>query len=97
MKHEYSMATRNPQAPGRKPGEVCTDFQLHKSQIPGAVGRNLFDYTEFRLNRYIQQVSDDQQKSTLLDILAKYKKGLVAVAWKAGKPVWIAITKESKG
>ena len=97
MKHEYSMATRSPQGPGRRPGEVCTDFQLHKSQIPNADRRNLFDYTEFRLKKYIELLTDDQQKTTLTDILDKYRKGRVAVAWKGGKPVWIAVTKESKG
>lgn len=97
MKHEYSMATRSPQAPGRKPGEVCTDFQLHKSQILGSVCNNLFDYTEFRLKKYITQVRDEQQKSTLEDILIKYRKGQVAVAWKGGRPVWITVTKESRG
>lgn len=97
MKHEYSMATRNTQGPGRKPGEVCTDFQLHKSQILTSDKRNLFDYTEFRLKKYILQVRDEQQKMTLEDILVKYMKGLVAVAWKGGKPVWISVTKESKG
>ena len=91
------MATRNTQGPGRRPGEVCTDFQLHKSQIPTSDKRNLFDYTEFRLRRYIGQVRDEQQKTTLEDILLKYSKGLVAVAWKGGKPVWITVTKESKG
>lgn len=93
MKHESAMATRTPMTPGRKPGEACTDFQLHKSQAPGFDKRNLFDYTEFRLARYIQQVNDDQQKTTLLEVLAKYKKGLIAVAWKSGKPVWLAVTK----
>lgn len=91
------MATRSPQAPGRKPGEATTDFQLHKSQLPGADKKNLFDYSEFRLKKYILQVTDEQQKSTLVHILDQYKKGLVVVAWKAGKPIWINITKESKG
>lgn len=97
MKHEYSMATRSPQGPVKKPGEVCTDFQMHKSQIPTSDRRNLFDYTEFRLSRYILQLTDDQQLTTLTDILTKYRKGLVAIAWKSGKPVWISITKESRG
>lgn len=97
MKHEYSMATRNTQGPGRKPGEACTDFQLHKSQILGSSGRNLFDYTEFRLSKYILHITDEQQKLTLIDILTQYRRGLVAVAWKAGRPVWITVTKESKG
>jgi len=91
------MATRNTQGPGRRPGEVCTDFQLHKSQIPSSDKKNLFDYTEFRLKKYITQVSDEQQKTTLTEILSQYKRGQVAVAWKAGKPVWITVTKESKG
>lgn len=87
------MATRSPQAPGRKPGEMCTDFQLHKSQIQGSVKRNLFDYTEFRLKLYISQVTDDQQKTTLSEVLALYKRGQVAVAWKSGKPIWLNVTK----
>lgn len=91
------MATRNTQGLGRKPGEACTDFQLHKSQILGSSGRNLFDYTEFRLNKYIQHITDEQQKLALTDILTQYKKGLVAVAWKSGRPIWITITKESRG
>lgn len=87
------MATRSPQAPGRKPGEMCTDFQLHKSQIQGSVKRNLFDYTEFRLKLYISQVTDDQQKTTLTEVLALYRRGQVAVAWKSGKPIWLNVTK----
>jgi hypothetical protein len=87
------MATRNTQGPGRKPGEACTDFQLHKSQILGSSGRNLFDYTEFRLRKYITQITDEQQKTTLTNILDQYKKGQVAVAWKGGKPIWITVTK----
>lgn len=89
------MATRSPQGPAKKPGEACTDFQMHKSQILAADKRNLFDYSEFRLRRYISQLTDDQQKTTLSDILVKYRKGLVAIAWKGGKPIWISVTKET--
>lgn len=96
MKFESCMSTRNPQTPGRKPGESCTEFQLHKSQLPGTSKRNLFDYTEFRLKLYITQVKDEQQRITLENVLTSYKKGLVAVAWRGGKPVWISVTKESK-
>ena len=97
MKLEKCMSTRNPQIPGRKPGDACTEFQLHKSQINNSGKRNLFDYTEFRLKLYITQINDEQQKLTLQEILNSYKKGLVAVAWKSGKPVWINVIKESKG
>jgi hypothetical protein len=97
MKFERCMTTRNPQVPGRKPGDTCTEFQLHKSQIaPGGAKKNLVDYTEFRLKLYITQVTDEQQRLALEQVLASYKKGQVAVAWKSGKPVWISITKETK-
>jgi hypothetical protein len=72
---------------------MCTDFQLHKSQLPSVDKRNLFDYTEFRLKLYISQVTDDQQKTTLSEVLALYKRGQVAVAWKSGKPIWLNVTK----
>lgn len=96
MKFESCMSTRNPQTPGRKPGVTCTEFQLHKSQLNTNVKRNLFDYTEFRLKLYIAQIKDEQQKITLENVLLSYKKGLVAVAWRSGKPVWITVTKETK-
>lgn len=93
MNSETCMATRTPKTPSRKPGEASTEFQLHKSQF--AARKNLFDYTEHRLKLYITQTQDEQQKATLKQVLADYKKGLVAVAWKAGKPVWINVTKET--
>jgi hypothetical protein len=98
MKTEIHMSTRNPQhASGRKPGDACTEFQFHKSQISLPLNkRNLFDYTEFRLKLYISQIVDEQQKMTLMNVLTAYKKGQVAIAWKSGKPVWIAVTKETK-
>lgn len=81
---------------GRTPGETCTEFQMHKSQLsPGISKRCLFDYTEFRLTRYIEQITDKHQKATLTRILKEYKQGLVVVAWKSGRPIWFAVTKES--
>ena len=97
MKLESCMSTRNPQAPGRKPGDSCTEYQLHKSQLPRADKRNLFDYTEFRLRLYISSVTDETQRITLKDILASYKKGWVAIAWRSGKPIWLKVTRESSG
>jgi hypothetical protein len=97
MKFESCMSTRNPQTPGRKPGDACTEFQLHKSQLPTSLRRNLLDYTEFRLRLYISQVKDEQQRLSLTEVLTSYKKGLVAVAWKSGKPVWLKVTRDSKG
>lgn len=93
MKHEPTMATRTPIGPGRKPGESCTEFQLHKSQIVEGRGRNVYDYTEFRLRLYIKQVKDDVLKSALVKVLSEYVRGIVVVAWKSGKPIWLSVTK----
>ena len=89
------MSTRNPQkAPGRKPGEACTEFHLHKSQFSETDKSDVFDYTDHRLTNYISSIKDESQRHTLLEILETYRKGLVAVAWKSGKPVWVKVTKE---
>ena len=57
--------------PGRKPGELCTEFQMHKSQLytGGLSKRNIFDYTEFRLQKYIELTKDEAQRDTLVKVL----------------------------
>jgi len=87
-----AMATRYPKGP--RLGDPCTEFQLHRSQSPLTFVRGVLDYSEFRLKKYIEQVTDEQQKFTLISVLKEYKAGLVAIAWKAGKPVWLKVTKE---
>lgn len=79
----------------QKPGEACTEFQLHKSQLNATSKRNLIDYTEIRLLKYIEQLEDKRQKITIASILEDYKKGYLAIAWKSGRPSWVQITKES--
>ena len=88
------MATKRPKQSGWKFGERCTEFQLHKSQLSLASVKYIIDYSEVRLKHFIKTVSDAQQKETLTKVLNSYKRGEVAVAWKAGKPVWINVTKE---
>jgi len=86
------MATkRNP--PGWKFGERCTEFQLHKSQLSAVELKSIIDYTEKRLQAFIDNAVDNQQRDTLLQVLDNYRKGNIAVAWKAGKPVWTQIVK----
>jgi len=81
---------------GHKPGDVTTEFQLHKSQLQVDVKRRtLFDYSAFRLNRYIEQLKDENQRKILGEVLRKYKLGLVAIAWRRGQPVWLNVTKET--
>lgn len=88
------MATKRPKQPSWKFGERCTEFQLHKSQLSLSSVKRIIDYSELRLKYFISTVTDSQQKETLTKVLESYKKGDVAVAWKAGKPVWINVTKE---
>jgi len=89
-----SMATNIPKNVPVKPGE-CTEFQLHKSQqtIFNNILKNICDYSEHRLIRYINQVTDQQQKMVLVALLHDYRTGHVAIAWNRGQPVWIKVTK----
>jgi len=87
------MATRSSSS-GWKIGERSTEFQLHKSQLPASNVKKVLDYTEHRLRLFLQKILDPQQRETLVVVIRKYCKGEVAVAWKAGKPVWLHVTKE---
>lgn len=87
------MATKS-SAAGWKIGERSTEFQLHKSQLSVSNVKKVLDYTEHKLRAFVQKISDTQQRETLLNVIKKYCKGEVAVAWKAGKPVWINVTKD---
>lgn len=76
-----------------------TQFQLHKSQLqishgfPKAI---ILDFTEHKLLALVRQSRDNERKLLLLDLLAKYRAGTVAVAWENGnKPVYISVTKST--
>ena len=90
------MATRIPSNVGVGSQEDCTEFQLHKSQMPefDSLRGKIADFTEHRLTRYVKGIEDLQQRVVLLDLLSRYRKGFVAVAWKRGRPVYVIITKE---
>jgi len=87
------MATKS-NAAGLKIGERSTEFQMHKSQLSASNVKKVLDYSEHRLRAFVQKITDRQQRETLLSVIKKYCKGEVAVAWKAGKPVWIHVTKD---
>jgi hypothetical protein len=88
------MATNIPKEASAKPGE-STDFQLHKSQqaIFGGIMKSIVDFTERKLNKCIEETTDENQKSLLVNLLKEYVAGKVAVAWRRGRPVWIKVTK----
>lgn len=88
------MATKRVKNSSLKLGERCTDFQLHKSQLSLSSVKSIIDYTENKLRLFIQIVIDKQQKETLTNVLEGYRKGEIAIAWKAGRPVWLHVTKD---
>jgi hypothetical protein len=74
----------------------CTEFVLHKSQQPECanIQKKIIDYTEHRLLRYAEKTSDAQQRLTVMALLVDYRKGNVAIAWRAGSPTFVRITKD---
>jgi len=73
-----------------------TEFQLHKSQLTifNGILDQVIDYTEHRLNRYAKSVKDSQQSAALFELVERYKKGMVAIAWRKGRPVWLRVTND---
>ena len=88
------MATR---IPSNGAGQVqCTEFQLHKSQIPefDKIRDKIVDFTEHRMMRYIAAVKDEQQRGALIALIGKYRLGHAAIAWRRGRPIFVAVSKE---
>lgn len=77
-------------------GADRTEFQLHISQFQSyrANKEVLRDFTETKLLRYLEEVSYDPEKKTLVSALIEdYRSGKIAVAWKHGEPVYVRMTK----
>ena len=89
------MATKLPKNIKIKPGE-CTEFHLHKSLQTSLANsdKDLIDYTEHRLTKFINEIEDKQQQLLMVALLKDYIDGQVAIAWNKGNPVWIKITKD---
>lgn len=82
--------------PSRAPVGSCTEFQMHKSQLTifGGIMHKVLDFTEHKLEKYIDKIKDAQQKLVLIALLSDYTNGNVAIAWKRGQPIWIKISKD---
>jgi hypothetical protein len=87
------MSTRNP---SNIDVQDCTEFQMHKTMHPmyDQLKKKLVDFTEYRLLRYFSMIDDAQQKTMLIEIIEKYRKGLIAIAWKQGRPIYLDLTRE---
>ena len=88
------MTTRN--LKGKKSPLRGTEFQLHKTQLSifSNIQSKIIDFTECRLNKYISDSTNTDEKNTLVELLKKYKKGNVAISWRDGIPYWINVIKE---
>ncbi len=91
---KMDMATRNPTDVKIDRGG-CTEFVLHKSQqtIFTGIQKQIIDYTEHKLIRYIKGTKDTQQKLVLAALLGEYKCGNVAIAWRRGQPKYLKVVK----
>lgn len=87
-------STRRSKSIKAKPAER-TEYQLHKTQqtIFNGIINDVFDFTEYKLVRYIDDIEDKQEQQQLVVVLKDYVDGNVAVGWNKGVPVWIRITK----
>jgi len=94
---KVNVATRN-KLDSENSAIGCTEFVLHKSQqtIFNGIQNKIIDYTEHRLLRYVNNTKDVQQKMSLVVMVDDYKAGLIAIAWKNGKPLYIKVTRDSK-
>jgi len=94
LSNKLKMRTRSTKGPNVSL-DSCTEFTLHISQqsLTSEKKKNLIDYFEKRLIRYIKQVDDAQQQMVLVALLHDYRKGQIALAWKKGQPVYLKVTK----
>jgi len=86
------MQTSSYRLVNKRLGSEYTEYQLHKSQISNGIGRNIFDYTEYRFLKYMENF-DNEKQLVLINVLTSYRKGSIAIAWKSGEPVWVSVNK----
>lgn len=88
-----SMATR---FPTQGTSDAVTAYQLHKSMHPqfAEAKKKLVDFTEHKLMRHLSTIEDEQQRSIVIELINRYRKGTIAVAWKKGRPLYVDLTKE---
>lgn len=82
-------ATRNP----NNVGANSTDLVLHKSQqaIFNGLHDKVIDFSEQKLLKHVESVTDPQQRMVLMALISDYRAGHVAIAWQAGNPTYVKI------
>lgn len=88
--HTNKMATKMTQDASLK---ECTSFVMHRSLHAGDK-KNVIDYSEKRLLRLAKRARDEQQRLVIMTMLHDYKRGDIAIAWRAGNPVFIRVSHE---
>jgi hypothetical protein len=86
-----TMATRDT-SESRIPLNECTELQVHVSQRTATLG--IIDYSERRLMRMFDVTIDPVKKLSIAALIDDYRSGLIAVAWRAGEPVYVKVTRD---
>lgn len=71
----------------------CTEFTLHKRYYSTSY-KNVIDFSEKKLVKFIETINDQQQKLFLIALLKDYIDGNVALAWKKGIPLYFKVVKD---
>jgi hypothetical protein len=66
---------------------TTTEFQLHVRRE----NKNIIDYTEQKLKRFVKSIKDPQQKETVQELMNRYIDGSIAICWKKGYPAWLQV------
>lgn len=66
----------------------CTEFQLYVARPE----ENVVDLTERRLAVHMASARTVRNRMALKTLLADYKAGRAAIAWRAGKPVFLPVS-----
>lgn len=76
-----------------KSQEFTTEFQVHVN-VRSQDTRNIIDLTERKLRLLITTGAHSLDTTELKNVLQRYVKGDIAVAWRAGLPRFITLTRD---
>lgn len=85
------MATKSPTGTAGS-FDCTTEYALHSS-LRAQDYKNVLDLSEFRMRRYADSVTDQQQQRVLLQLIEEFLDGDIAVAWKRGRLSYIRVTR----
>lgn len=67
---------------------------MHISQRVSGRSNSLFDFNEQKLKHYAEEQPDSHLRDEVYKLIDLYKVGAIAIAWRAGEPIYIKITRD---